>query len=442
MNSDQRSHGLWEASAPAGPETTNLAGALNADVVIIGAGYTGCSAALHLALSGARPVVLEAEEIGFGGAGRNVGLVNAGLWVMPDIVLEAAGQDRGERIVQQLSEAPGLVFDLIARHHIACEAVRSGTLHCAADRKGVANLEQRTRQWHRRGVAVKLLEGREAARLTGSEAFPAVLLDHRAGTVQPLAYVRGLAEAAIRHGAKIHTRSPALACEDLGDRWQITTSGGSITAQMVIVATDAYSAGPWRELGREQVPLPYFNLATAPLPTDIRATILPDGQGAWDTKSILSSFRLDDAGRLVFGSVGALRSGGMRVHARWARRELARLFPTLRSIEFDYAWYGMIGMTKDALPRLHALDRNIFSISGYNGRGIAPGTSFGRDLARLVLGEVRLDELSLAQAPVKPVPFRTLKGTFYEAGAQVAHAVGARFGFLNTEPLTSQRTRK
>ncbi|WP_129793922.1 FAD-binding oxidoreductase [Sphingosinicella sp. CPCC 101087] len=427
MIGDQSSHGLWEASAPAGPATSPLSGAIRADVVIVGAGYTGCSAALHLALAGARPVILDAAEIGFGGAGRNVGLVNAGLWVMPDTVLEAMGEDRGERLVRQLGEGPGLVFDLIARHDIACEAVRAGTLHCAAGRHGAADLAERARQWRRRGAPVELLKGREAARLTGSDAFPAVLLDHRAGTIQPLAYARGLAAAAIRHGAEIHTRSPALAFEDLDDRWRITTPGGSVTAPRVIVATDAYSTGPWRTLAREQVPLPYFNLATAPLPLDLRAVILPERQGAWDTKSILSSFRLDAAGRLVFGSVGALRSGGTRVHARWARRELARLFPALGRIEFDFAWYGTIGMTDDALPRLHALHRNIVSISGYNGRGIAPGTSFGRDLARIALGEVGLDELALPQTAVRAAPFRALKGAFYEAGAQIAHAIATRF---------------
>ena len=442
MNEDQSSHGLWEASAPAGPVTPRLSGAVSADVVVVGAGYTGCSAALHIALSGAKPVILEAAEIGFGGAGRNVGLVNAGLWVMPDVVLEAVGADRGERIVRQLGEGPGLVFDLIARHNIACEAVRAGTLHCAADRHGVADLAERARQWQRRGVSVQLLEGHEAARLIGSDAFPAVLLDHRAGTIQPLAYARGLAAAAIRHGALIYARSPALACEDLGDRWRITTPGGSVTAPWVIVATDVYSTGPWRALRREQVPLPYFNLATAPLPPDIRALILPERQGAWDTKSILSSFRLDDADRLVFGSVGALRSGGASVHAHWARRKLAQLFPALGQIEFDYAWYGTIGMTDDALPRLHTLDRNIVSISGYNGRGIAPGTSFGRDLARIVLGEVELDELALPETAVRTAAFRELKGAFYGAGAQLAHAVATRFHFSNTERLTSQRIRQ
>ena len=427
MQDGQGSHGLWAASAPPAPMTPRLSASLSADVAIIGAGYTGCSAALHLAIAGVSAVVLEATEIGFGGAGRNVGLVNAGLWMMPDAVPAALGEQRGERLLQQLGEAPELVFDLIDRHNIACEAVRAGTLHCAAGRHGVRELAERARQWRRRGVAVELLEGREAARLTGSNAFPAVLLDPRAGTIQPLAYARGLAAAAIRYGALIHAQSPAIACEDLGHGWRVTTPHGSVTAPRVIVATDVYSSGPWRALRTEQVPLPYFNLATAPLPPELRAQILPERQGAWDTKSILSSFRLDAQGRLVFGSVGALRNGGARVHAHWARRELARLFPALGRISFEHAWYGTIGMTGDALPRLHEIDRNVISISGYNGRGIAPGTSFGRELARVAVGEQSVDALALPRTPVRQAQLRMLKGAIYEAGAQLAHLTAARF---------------
>lgn len=421
------SHGLWQASAPPSPTTSPLSGRTTADAVIVGAGYTGCSAALHLALAGAKAIVLESCEIGFGGAGRNVGLVNAGLWVRPDAVVAAIGVERGERLLKQLGEAPALVFDLISRHGIECEAVRAGTLHCAADRHGASDLAERAHQWRRRGVAVELIEGPEAARLTGSEAFATVLLDPRAGTIQPLAYVRGLARAALSHGARIHALSPVLMCEDLGDVWRIRTPGGSVEAPRVIVATDFYSTGPWKALSAEQVPLPYFNLATAPLPPRLLTRILPERQGAWDTKSILSSFRLDRQGRLIFGSVGALRRGGARVHAQWARRELARLFPALGRIDFEHAWYGTIGMTDDALPRLHELDRNVVSISGYNGRGIAPGTSFGRDLARLTLGETGIDSLCLPRTFVRPASLRALKGVIYEAGAQLAHASGARF---------------
>ncbi|MGH7042743.1 MAG: NAD(P)/FAD-dependent oxidoreductase, partial [Acetobacteraceae bacterium] len=289
MGGEQCSHGLWAASAPPAPSTPPLSGSVSADVAIIGAGYTGCSAALHLALAGAAPVVIEASEIGFGGAGRNVGLVNAGLWLMPDAVPAVIGEDRGERLLAQLGQAPSLVFDLIARHDIACEAVRAGTLHCATGRHGATQLAERARQWHRRGAAVELIEGREAARLIGSEAFPAALLDLRAGTIQPLAYVRGLATAAIRHGARIHTRSPALLCDDLGNGWRITTPSGSVIAPRVIVATDAYSTGPWNIIQREQLLLPYFNLATAPLSPKLRHLILPGRQGAWDTRLILSS---------------------------------------------------------------------------------------------------------------------------------------------------------
>lgn len=420
------SHGLWKASAPPGPAAPPLSGATTADVIVVGAGYTGCSAALHLALGGAKAVVLEAGEIGFGGSGRNVGLVNAGLWIMPDAVPATMGEERGERLLQQLGAAPGLVFDLIARHGIACEAQRTGTLHCAAGRQGARDLAERARQWTRRGVAVELIQGQEAMRLTGSAAFTTVLRDSRAGTIQPLAYARGLAEAAIRHGARIHTRSPALNCAENDDRWRIETPGGSVSAPRVIVATDVYSSGPWRALSGEQVPLPYFNVATAPLAPALLARILPERQGAWDTKKILSSFRLDASGRLIFGSVGALRGAGARVHARWAGREVARLFPELDGVRFEHGWYGTIGMTADAIPRLHSLGRNIVSISGYNGRGIAPGTSFGRDLARWALGETSIEALALVPTPLRAAPLRAAKGAVYEAGARLAHLTAAR----------------
>lgn len=423
---EARSHGLWNASAPPGPLTPPLSGETTADVVIVGAGYTGCSAALHLALGGARPIILEAQEIGFGGSGRNVGLVNAGLWVLPDAVPEAIGDERGERLLAQLSEAPNLVFDLVTKHQISCEAVRTGTLHCAPDRCGVRELSERARQWRRRGVAVELFERAEAAILTGSQAYAAVLCDPRAGTIQPLAYVRGLADAAIRHGARIHAQSPAVACEEVGGSWRISTAGGIVTAPTVIVSTDIYSTGLFPGLSREQVPLPYFNVATAPLPQELLARILPQRQGAWDTRSILSSFRLDAEGRLIFGSVGALRRGGAHLHEQWARREIARLFPDLGSIHFDHAWYGIIGMTNDAMPRLHQLGPNMISISGYNGRGIAPGTSFGRDLARWALGETEIDALALETSPVRSLLTRYVKGAFYEMGAGLAHLAGAR----------------
>src|SRR5690606_2849694 len=163
--------GLWAETAPPAPETSALSGALEADVAIVGGGFTGLSAALHLAESGVKTIVLEAGNIGHGGSGRNVGLVNAGMWVMPDEVPRILGEDRGERLLSLLGEAPRVVFELIEKHAIDCEAERAGTLHCAVGPKGLREIEERARQWQARGAPVRLLSAAEAAEKLGTEAY-------------------------------------------------------------------------------------------------------------------------------------------------------------------------------------------------------------------------------------------------------------------------------
>lgn len=198
---------------------------------------------------------------------------------------------------------------------------------------------------------------------------------------------------------------------------------------MVIVATDAYTQAaraPWSGIESEQVSLPYFNFATAALPPDVAAGILPQRQGAWDTRKVLSSFRLDAAGRFIFGSVGALRGTGRAVHRDWARRAMEKAFPQLKGQPFEHAWYGTIGMTSDALPRLHELDGNVFAICGFNGRGIALGTVFGRELAQLILGKITHDQLALPVTRTRPVRWRQARTLRYELGAQALHFVDAR----------------
>lgn len=426
MKNDPRSHGLWERSAPPATATTPLSGDAEADVAIIGAGFTGLSAALHLAEGGASVVVLEGVEIGFGGSGRNVGLVNAGMWVMPDELPGVLGDVHGQRLLDLLGNAPSVVFDLVQRHGMACEAEHRGTLHCAVGPQGFWELRERERQWKERGAPVQLLGPEETARKVGTKAYAGSLLDLRAGTIQPLAYARGLAAAAIKAGAVIHTGSPVVSATDEGTAWRLRTPGGTVRAAQVIVATNAYTSGVWPELRGELVHLPYFNMATTPLGEDLRRSILPERQGAWDTREVLSSFRFDQQGRLVFGSVGALRGTGLPIHRDWGRRALAKLFPQLRGVRFETEWYGKIGMTDDNLPRFHRLARNVVSFSGYNGRGIAPGTVFGRCLAQLVSGAVSDADLPLPVTAPEAATHRAAKEAYYEVGAQIAHIAGAR----------------
>ncbi len=221
MQNDPLSHGLWETTAPPAPLTSPLIGQVKADVAVVGCGYTGLSAALRLAESGAKVVALEAAEIGFGGAGRNVGHVNAGMWIMPSELMKALGADYGERILSLLGDGPAEVWETIEKYAIDCDPVRNGTLHCAVGGKGLAENEERARQWSERGAPVRALSAAETATRVGSDVYAGSLLDMRAGTIQPLAYARGLARAAIAAGAAIHTESPVRAAERGGGGWRL-----------------------------------------------------------------------------------------------------------------------------------------------------------------------------------------------------------------------------
>ena len=310
---------------------------------------------------------------------------------------------------------------------IPCEFVHNGTLHCATGPSGLAKIEERCAQWTRRGAHVKLLSREETARRIGVDIYAGSLLDLRAGTIQPLAYARGLARAALAAGAGVHTRSPVRSAEPAGKAWRLKTDGGSVTADWVVVATDAYAEGsPWPQGKREQIRVPWFNFATRPLSAELRASILPGREGCWDTRMIMNSFRYDQAGRLLFGSIGALRVGGLEVHRAWAKRALKKTFPQIGEVEFEAQWYGMMGMTGNALPRFHRLAPNVVSFCGYNGRGIGTGTVFGRLLAEHVLGKLSEKDLPLPVTDPEAPALPALREAYYEAGAQVAHAVGAR----------------
>ena len=274
---------------------------------------------------------------------------------------------------------------------------------------------------------MKILSREETARRIGVDIYAGSLLDLRAGTIQPLAYARGLARAALAAGAVIHTQSPVRSAEQAGAGWRLKTDSGSVTADWIVVATDAYAEGaPWPQGKREQIRVPYFNFATRPLAPELAASILPGREGCWDTRMIMNSFRFDQAGRLIFGSIGALRVGGLEVHRAWAKRALKKTFPQIGEVEFEAQWYGMMGMTSNALPRFHRLAPNVVTFCGYNGRGIGTGTVFGRLLADHVLGKLSEKDLPLPVTEPEAPAFPALREAYYEAGAQIAHAVGAR----------------
>lgn len=413
-------HNLWKFSSEEYREYKAIQGSVNVDILVIGGGFTGCSAALTAARQGARVALLEAESIGHGGSGRNVGLVNAGLWLPPDTVEQVMGPESGQRLNAALAGAPDEVFDLIAAHEIQCEATRNGTLHLAHAPRGLKDLEMRLTQQQARQAPVTLLDAEETARRTGTTAYYGALHDRRAGTVQPLAYAQGLARAAQDAGAQIYTQSPVKDLKYENGAWRAQAENGTVTAEKILLATNAYHKDVKGVDESKSAKVSFFQLATTPLPDALGADILPGGEGCWDTALIMSSLRRDKAGRVIFGAMGKPAGLGHAVHRAWALNALKRLYPGLEGQEIAHFWAGDIAMTSDHVPKLIRFGPDALSLMGFSGRGIAPGTRLGRLAAEALLSGTDTDV---------PVPCLTAyserfcgaRTAYYESGARLIH---------------------
>ena len=227
-----------------------------------------------------------------------------------------------------------------------------------------------------------------------------------------MGYVRGLARAAQNAGAKVATGVTAKKLTRKGDTWVVETDRGDVTAKWVVLGTNAYSDSLWPGLKDTFTLISYFQLATEPLGDRGRA-ILKDGQGLWDTGPIMFSLRRDAAGRLIIGSMGTVIGGMSGLSRRWAERTLHRLFPELGKVTFESCWDGQIAMTADHLPRIHRLAEGLYTPIGYNGRGITPGTIFGKAMAELVAGG-KEEDLPLPISEPKPATAAPLMSRLYQ----------------------------
>jgi glycine/D-amino acid oxidase-like deaminating enzyme len=417
---------LWEKTAVAPPATKILASAQSAyDLVVIGGGFSGCSAAITARDLGASVAVFEAKTIGYGGSGRNVGLVNAGLWTAPDQIDAAIGKREGSHLYDTLSAAPDQVFSLIDRLNIECRATRNGTLHCAHALSGLEDLKLRAKQLRARGAPVEILDVNATRHRVGSDSFKGALFDPRAGTIQPLSYVRGLAKEAMKAGADIFENAPVHHVKKTSSGWMVSIGEQTIFAKALLLATNAYLNGLKGIPAPQFTKVGYFQAATRPLEPTLRRSILPKKEGCWDTAMVMSSFRLDAEGRLIIGGVGSLDSLGKGAHLAWAQRKLAALFPQLAKEDLQEAWSGAICMTGDHIPKILEIGRKGLALFGYSGRGIGPGTVFGATAAKAVLTGNR-QELPVVPTKLHSERLTGLKQIYYETGATVTHLTAAR----------------
>ncbi|MCA0872523.1 FAD-binding oxidoreductase [Seohaeicola saemankumensis] len=399
---------LWTATANPAPDCQPLIGASHAQVAIVGGGLTGLSAALHLAEAGRDVALVEAESIGWGASGRNGGQVNPGLHLDPDEVESRFGPEFGPRIVRTSGAAPQLVFDLIDRHQIRCDARRPGWIRAAHNKSALGDLDSKIRQWAARGTTLHRLDQGEMAEISGTDTYAGGLLDPRGGNLHPLNYTLGLAHAAQRAGARLHGQSRALRLSRDGTSHILQTDKGQLRAQKVLLCTNGYTDDLAAPLKQTVVPVRSVQVATEPLPEDIRRTILPGGHAVADSRRLMLYYRVDAQGRLIMGGRGAYGDAAT-AHRLQSLRDVSRqMFPQLGDCRWVHAWGGFVAMTADHLPHLTRLDGGILSALGYNGRGVAMATVMGKVLADWACGTPDA-ALPFPVAPPRPIPFHGLR---------------------------------
>ncbi|MCP4492819.1 MAG: FAD-binding oxidoreductase [Gammaproteobacteria bacterium] len=407
---------LWGETAVDAVEIEQLRGLKEADVLVVGAGYTGLSCALHLAEQGVSVILLEARCIGFGGSGRNAGLVNAGIWQNPLHVVKHLGEEAGDRFNKALCHSHNTVFDLIDHYQIDCQAQRCGTINIAHKASAMDYLQKRCEQLQNIGAAVRLVDGNVARSISGSDYYShGGILDPGAGTVQPLSYTHGLARAALLHGVQIFQESPLLSLERDENHWLATSARGRVMADKVVVATNAYADQNSQNVDSSMVPVFIFQCATAALPTELADSIIPERQGMWDTQTLMTSTRVDEAGRLVMSSAGSLQGMNKSIRQNWMKRVRERLYPQTKNIPWAYHWTGQVGVTLDKILRIQLLAPGVFAPAGYNGRGIGAGTVIGKHLADSLISGNR-NEFPFPVQALYREKHRKLRSLFYEYG--------------------------
>lgn len=393
----------WSARAAAPPDFRALAGALDRDVAVVGAGIAGLSTAFHLAEAGVSVAVVEAAVPGSGASGRNTGFVVPALnaaWGPTEIVAKL-GPERGPAFATLVAGAGRFLFDLTDRLHIDCAAERSGFLQAAPWPRQSDALRERANAWAAAGADIGYLDRASVRDRSGAEGYACAIDFRSGGTVDPLAYSRGLARSAAERGVAIFARSPVIRMTRSGDFWLLETPQGKLRAHRVVLATNA----GFGAAAHAVVPVEVHQIVTAPLDATARARILPRGGCLTDMRRDAVAFRLSPEGGLMGGGIAAVKWNADARLARFFRRRFAALFPGIEIPPVARVWSGRIAATRDFFPRLYEIGPGCVAPVWCNGRGNALATVLGAELAR-ALARDRLDEFPLPQEKPIALPAR------------------------------------
>lgn len=379
-----------------------LKGATKADVCIIGGGYTGLSAALHLAKAGRDVVLLEAQRVGFGASGRNGGQLGNGQRADQDELEALLGDDQARKLWDLSQDAVALVKDLIATHEIDCY-LKPGVAHTASTQREVDDLHRYAAHLHSKyGYdQIEVLDHAALQSVCPSPDYKGGTLDMGAAHLHPLRYALGLAAAARDAGVRIHEGS-AVHHIDEGTPAKVATDGGHVMADHVILACNGYLGGLSRKVAARVMPINNFIAATAPLGDGVK-DVLPRDVAVADSRFVVNYFRLSHDGRLLFGGGESYGYRFPQDIGAKVRKPMSQIFPHLKDVPIDYAWGGTLAITMKRMPYLARLGSNMLSASGYSGHGVGTATHAGKLMAQAIMGDGDGFD-TLAAIPTAPFP--------------------------------------
>ena len=380
-----------------------LQGEVRADVCVVGAGYTGLSAALHLAERGYDVALLEAQRVGFGASGRNGGQVGTGQRAGQDALEEMLGKDHARALWDLSLESVALVRELIAKHAPEADFV-PGIIH--ADHRARLVPENHAYAEKLRSEygydLIRTLDLEETRHLVGSLAYHGGVLDMGGGHVHPLRYALGLARAAQSAGVRLHEDSKVTTVEQ-GSTVRVRTASGEVSADHLLLACNGY-LGPLDPFVAARVmPINNFIVATEPLDEALAKELIRENHAVADSKFVINYFRLSEDRRMLFGGGESYGYRFPKDIAAKARKPMTQIFPQLKDVRVDYAWGGTLGITMNRMPHFERLKGNILSASGYSGHGVAMATLGGKLAAEAIAGQAERFDL-MAKVPTQRFP--------------------------------------
>ncbi|QKE63532.1 FAD-binding oxidoreductase [Aquipseudomonas campi] len=392
----------YAASANPVPARPELQGETEADVCIIGAGYTGLSTALFLLENGFKVTVLEAAKVGFGASGRNGGQIVNSYSRDIDVIERTVGPKQAQLLGQMAFEGGRIIRERIAKYNIQCD-LKDGGVFAANTPKHMKHLESQKKLWERYGhTQLELMDAKRIREVVASDSYVGGMLDMSGGHIHPLNLALGEAAAVESLGGVIYEQSPAIRVER-GANPVVHTPNGRVKAKFVVVAGNAYLGNLLPELSAKSMPCGTQVITTEPLAADVAKSLLPQDYCVEDCNYLLDYYRLTSDKRLIFG-------GGVVYGARdpanieaIIRPKMLKAFPQLKDVKIDYAWTGNFLLTLSRLPQVGRIGDNIYYSQGCSGHGVTYTHLAGKVLAEALRGQAeRFD--AFADLPHYPFP--------------------------------------